>query len=788
MKIFSRVVLVLLILSSFFCTTSKEIPHHIFLLNKMASAEIVKTPDLKKLKLKKEQKWILQSQNSDISLPASPLIKKIKCLEETRNALFAPADSTVDFPLKIGKGAVLSFGYGIDDIYLDRGRVPLEFRVLIKKKEEKEFHLLFNRRVFPGTLDSLGWNDKTLSLKNYEGNVIIRFETQKHIENTSLRNDIFAYWSNPTVIHPVKESDKKTRVILISLDTLRADHLELNGYQRETAPELVRNLKDFVLFKNCWSQWCWTLQSHQSIMTGLYEVEHNVPEFYPSTPEHLVTLAEMMKSRGYMTAAFTGGAKVAAYTGLCKGFDRYFDNEQKRIGGIELLGTWLRTKKWLKENAGNDFFLFFHTYEIHSPYKTNIPEYDDMFQTYKKGNPGKGKGDIFNVKREMIGAGWDRANWYRRNNQEKITGSDLDVIRGYQDYYDGSIRYTNDYFLREFFSFLKTLGIYDDTMIVILSDHGEEFFEHGRFYHFDGLYEEYIHVPLLFKFPQSQNGGTVIEQDVETIDVLPTVLDALEIPIKHPVSGQSLIRLIKQGKRNPSNRSSRNYVFSQSTAKFAVKKDKIKLLLRGRVDHKLNGKIPRIEIYDLSKDPVEQQPVKIDDLSNHTDLYHAVYKRIIKKKRGIHIVFSERLKGKQLEGEIEIPAGNPEIETFFEAGVTKEDYTRYGREKKKIIFNWKIDGWMKSLILVSRKHRLRIKLRLKIDGKDYKEFVVDRSLVQDGEFIHLTRKTYKPGQRIGEPEVFIFGNGVVKKAKSRRYFPGMNKKNLENLKALGYIN
>lgn len=783
MKIIPTFVLILLVLSTFFCSESpKEIPPHIFLLNKMPSAQIIKTPDLKKVKLKKEQRQTLQSQNSDINLPPSPLIKKIKCLEETRNALFAPADSIVDFPVKIKRGAVLEFGFAIDDIYLDRGRFPVEFKVLIKNKTGNIFQLLFNEILFPGSLNFLGWHDKTLPLKDYQGDIILRFETKQHINDTSLKSDLFAYWSNPVVIHPVDKKKKRPNLILISLDTLRADHLEIYDYKRKTAPELVRYLKDFVVFKNCWSQWCWTLESHHSIMTGLYGVEHKVPEFYPSTPEHLVTLAEIMKSQGYITAAFTGGAKVAAHTGLCKGFDTYFDNEQRRIGGIELPGTWLRTKQWLKQNAKNDFFLFFHTYEIHSPYRTNIPIYDDMFQTNKEDNQY-----IFQVKRELIGAGWDKVNWHWKKNKGKITEADQDVIQGYQDYYDGSIRYTNDYFLKELFEYLKSLDIYDDTIIVILSDHGEEFFEHGRFKHFDGLYEEYIHVPLMFKFIHSQYGGTVLGENVETIDVFPTLLEAMEIPLKHRISGKSLMRFFKHGINKPLKKREK-YVFSQSTAKFAVKKNKTKLLLRARIDHKLKGKIPRIEIYDLSKDPNEKHPIKIDDLSNHADLYAAVYKKLIVKKRGIHLVFSDQLKGKTLEGEIQFAPGTPEMKAFFEIGVTREDTTRYEWLKNRIIFNWKMSHWKKSLILTTRKNKLRIIFKLKVDGKDYTDFIIDESLVRDGQYIKLSKQVYKSAPKDKAAEVLLFGNGLIRIAKSNRYFPGINKKNLEKLKALGYIN
>jgi arylsulfatase A-like enzyme len=763
---------------------SSDIQRHTFLLDKIGDVEIVKTPDLKKIKLDRVLKQIIGNRSSDINLPSSPLIKKIKCLTETRNALFAPADSIYDFPVTIKKGAVLSFGAAIDDRYLEERRVPVEFNLFIKKKQDKTFHLLHNERFFPGSPGAMGWHDHTVDLNEYEGEAILRLETKKHIEQTRLEDDLFAYWSSPVITHRPAGREKKTKLILISLDTLRADHLELYGYKRQTAPGMTRRSSDFVVFKNCWSQWCWTHESHQSIMTGLYEAEHMVPEFYRATPGHLVTLAEIMKTSGYITAAFTGAGKVGAHTGLCKGFDSYFDNEYRKDGGFELLGTWLRTRRWLKENAGNDFFLFFHTYQIHAPYRTFVPRYDDMFKTHDGDN-----NYIFSVKQELVGNGLDKVDWFwRKIKQGKITGADSDVIQGYRDYYDGSIRYTDEYCLEEFFACLKELGIYDQSLIVILSDHGEEFFEHGRFKHFDGLYEEYIHVPLMIKFPYSRFGGTVREENVETVDVFPTLMEALGIPLKHPVSGRTLMRTIARG-NNPGPQRE-NYIFSQSSAKYAVKKGKTKLLLRARVDRKLRQKIPRIEIFDLARDPGERHPVKIDDLSGHAGMYDAVYKRLISKKRGIHIVFPGKLSGKTVEGEIVIPGGGAEIKTFYEAGVTGGDFSRLRKNGTLLVFKWKMTGWKKSLILVPRRDKLRISIRLSIDGqeKELSEFFIDGTLERDGEFLQLSGRRYKPVKGISEPLVLIFGNGISKKGRPGKYFPGVSKNNLEKLKALGYIN
>ncbi|MCP5051429.1 MAG: sulfatase [bacterium] len=782
-QIIPSMVVILFTLFTLCCSRKPDdTPRYVFLLAKTVSMEIVKTPDLKKFKLNRRLKDIVKNRNIDLGLASSPLIKKVKSLTETRNALFAPGDSIFHFPVKIEKNARLSFGIAITDMYLKYRRVPITFRVLIQEANETTFRPVFEEIVFPGSTASQGWHDRDIPLKNSSREVVLRFETKRHIETTALGNDLFAYWSNPVITNPVETPKKKTKLILISLDTLRADHLDAYGYHRETSPEMVRHSGDFVTFKNCWSQWCWTRESHHSIMTGLYEVEHKVPELYPTTPRHLVTLAEVMKSRGYITAAFTGAGHVGAHTGLCKGFDIYFDNEYRKRGGYELLGTWLRAKQWLGKNAENDFFLFFHTYEIHAPYPTYIPDYDKMFQSREGDNRY-----IFDVERKPLGGGLDRVDWFWKKNGALITAADTDVIQGYQDYYDGSIRYTNDYFLKDLFSYLKTLGIYDDTVIVILSDHGDEFFEHGRFKHFDGLYEGYIHVPLLFKFARSRYGGRVLGGNVETVDVFPTLLEALDIPIQHRVSGKSLMKWIKAGKIRGAKK---KFIFSQSSAKFAVRQDNTKLLLRSRIDPKMRGKIQRIEIFDLAKDPTEQQALKVDDLSGHRQLYNAVYNRLIRKKRGIHIRFPQALAGKRVEGRIDIPEGGEGVKMFFEVGVTREDVTRFRESNKQIVFQWTLTDWEKSLILTPFKGKLKIKLSLQIDGKVYRynDLQIDSSLNSGEEYLQLTKRIFRPSGAQSQNKVFLFGNGVSRKVKSKKYFPDISEKNLEKLKELGYIN
>ncbi|MCP5102490.1 MAG: sulfatase [bacterium] len=748
---------------------------HVFLLKQYTQENLVKAPDLKGMELPGELKRILESRNNDRFLPPSPFIKKVKCLTETRSALFAPAGTTYEFSIDIKKGARLTFGFAIDDIYSAERRVPIEFDVLIENPKNGNYDSLYSKVLFSNNPANLGWHDQSIAIDRFPGTVKLKFVTRKHVPS---KKEIFAYWSNLTVLNPA-EKKKKPNLILISLDTLRADHLDIYNYKRATAPQLGKYLPDFVMFKHCWSQWCRTSESHHSIMTGLYEAEHRVPDRYKATPSHLVTLAELMKGEGYITAAFTGASKVSADTGLCKGFDSYYDNESWKGDGLELPENWQRAKKWLGANAGNDFFLFFHTYQIHGPYKTSIPQYDEMFNPNNKGY------DLGDLGISKIGKekDVDKIKWFIKSSRKQVNPGDTDIIQGLRDYYDGAIKFTNDYFFTDFFAYLKQLGIYDNTIIVILSDHGEEFFEHGSLKHKDGVHEVNIHVPLLIKLPYSEFGGKVIDRDVQTIDVFPTLSELFGIKTNHPVSGRSLVRPIT-GKISAN--APDPFVFSQSPSWFAVKKGNMKLILKSRLANSVQGKLPRIKIYDLAKDPNEKHPVKIDHLSQYKYLYDKLFQKLILKKRGIHIVFSEALEGKTIEGEIDIPRSKEKFRISYEIGAAKNDVTLFSEKSNKITFNWKMSNWKKSLILVPRE-KFKIRLKLKIDGKYFKDITLDKSILKDGEYLTTSGKHYTFGREAIPGDVFIFGNSAKQSSKKGNYYPGMSKKNLEKLKTLGYI-
>ena len=307
-------------------------------------------------------------------------------------------------------------------------------------------------------------------------------------------------------------------IILISLDTLRADHLGTYGYQRNTSPTIDAFAKESIVFENAVVQAPNTLPSHMSIMTSLYPHFHGVKS-NTSLPEEGVTLAELLREGGFATAAFTDGGWMRAAFGFSQGFETY-DGEEK-IGIAKILP---KVKKWLDKNSSQPFFLFLHCYDIHSPYDPP-PPYDTMFHD-----------TVYTVSFVPSTENLRLAAW----NHIRLNDQDL---RYAVCLYDGGIRYTDD-MLGKFFAYLRNANLYDKTLIIVTSDHGEEFMEHGSFLHWQLYYRPNLHVPLIIHLPASSQKGVRIDDLVQSIDLLPTVLDLAGLPEHSEAQGKSLVPVI----------------------------------------------------------------------------------------------------------------------------------------------------------------------------------------------------------------------------------------------------
>jgi len=374
------------------------------------------------------------------------------------------------------------------------------------------------------------------------------------------------------------------------MDTLRADHLGAYGYDRPTSPNLDQLASQGARFSDASSTSAWTTPAHASIFTGRYPHQVGIVQFRGKARTQKlrakeITLAEVLKGHGYETQAFTGDGFIASRLGFDQGFDRYRDREDLQDYFTELDG-WLQHRNGLRP-----FFAFVHFYNCHRAY-TAPQKYARKFRgTYNGTYP--------------IGA------FCRRPTDIPKKPEDRNFVISQ---YDATIAY-GDHLLGKLFASMRSRGLDKNTLVVFLSDHGDEFFEHGGCDHIHSLYQELIHVPLILKGPGIPQ-ATTISTPVSLIDIMPTVLDYAKIPLPKQNLGQSLLELAK-GKKNH-----RPVQFFETANP--------KLHLRGMRlgDRKLifNARDELVEAYDLRKDPQEKTnlaavPEFAQSIEPHMDHY-----------------------------------------------------------------------------------------------------------------------------------------------------------------------
>ena len=317
-------------------------------------------------------------------------------------------------------------------------------------------------------------------------------------------------------------------VVLISIDTLRPDHLGCYGYERPTSPNLDALCEESVVFRQAISHAPSTLPSHASLFSSLVP-QHHGASFENRRPlaDEIVTLPEVLRGYGYRNVSFNGGGQIADGWGVDQGFDVYRSLDEHSFGQVVDLGVdWLAS-----EQAGRSpFLLFLHSFEVHHPY---TPSAEDLRHF---ADP------------EALDATWFgrsiEIEELRRINQGAVELSD-EELELLVSAYDAEIR-SMDRALGRLLGALREGDHFDRTMIVFTSDHGEEFGEHGQYgWHAHSLYEELLRVPLVIKLPESRFAGERVARQVRLIDVAPTVLDALEAPIPDEFSGVSLLEILR---------------------------------------------------------------------------------------------------------------------------------------------------------------------------------------------------------------------------------------------------
>ena len=312
-------------------------------------------------------------------------------------------------------------------------------------------------------------------------------------------------------------------VILVSIDTLRPDHLGCYGHDQPTSPNVDRFREGAALFSTAITQAPSTLPSHATMLTSLLP-EHHGAFFARRTPlpGDLPTLATVLAGAGYRTAAFTGGGQIAPEFGLDRGFEIYGVNE----GGPDFADAVRAGLEWLGGDPDRPAFLFLHTYQVHHPYTPDA----DLLAIFDEGYAGQLPDEISKELLNSINRG-----------EVVIDEFDLDHIKAA---YDAEIRSVDQAF-GELLNGLDALGLADNTLLIFTSDHGEEFGEHGVVgWHSHTLYDELLRVPLLIRFPDGLAAGQTVDPQVRLIDLAPTITSAVGLEAPPIFEGVDLRRVI----------------------------------------------------------------------------------------------------------------------------------------------------------------------------------------------------------------------------------------------------
>jgi len=326
-------------------------------------------------------------------------------------------------------------------------------------------------------------------------------------------------------------------VILISADTLRADHVGANGYPRATSPTIDALAARGVNFTSAYSQAPNTAPSHTSILTSLYPSVHGVLQHGQVPDDKLVMLPEALRDAGYQTAAFT---QLNGET-FKPGFDTWHFIESELQSG-KGLGELTMVTDWIGERTA-PWFVFLHSYDVHLPYAPE-PDYVDMWAADYEGPLDP------NITRKIVDSinGESRASGHLEfTERREVTERDLQFI---VDMYDAELRRLDDIYGR-FFAQLREMDEWDNTVIVFLADHGEEFGEHGNWgRHTYTLNEELLRVPLIIAGPGVPAGQTV-EAAVRLVDVAPTILGLVGVENPQYFMGESLAPIWDGRERAP---------------------------------------------------------------------------------------------------------------------------------------------------------------------------------------------------------------------------------------------
>jgi arylsulfatase A-like enzyme len=418
---------------------------------------------------------------------------------EARPALLETASWRVALPSR----PLLTFGMGCS--WAGQGEAPGWYRLAVRAGDRVLAGRTLNPRV------ARGWRDVSVPLEGLGRETTLTLElrfTDRDGREISVPPGFLLGVSDPTV-HDLADYGRARGVVVISIDTLRRDHVGAYGYARPTTPRLDALARDGLLAEDAVSTSSWTLPAHLSLLTSLDPGAHGGVDMEHGFNGRSPTLAETLRGAGYATHAVTSHLYVSAVYGLDRGFDHLDFHQDRKATDVAD-----RAIDALDRLGDRPFFLFLHFYDPHWHYDPP-PSTRALFERPYRG-------DVTGL-------------WQDFSKRARVTEADVQHLL---DLYDGEIRYVDDEVGRVL-DHLKARGLDRSTLVAVTSDHGEEFQEHGSWEHQKTLYEEVVRVPLVLRGP-----GVAPRRDgaqVSLLDLAPTVLAWAGLPAWPHAQGRSLL-------------------------------------------------------------------------------------------------------------------------------------------------------------------------------------------------------------------------------------------------------
>jgi len=540
-------------------------------------------------------------------------LARVKLGDEIRTALYAHAPAEITYErLSLPKNAKLSVGLGA----IGAGVRPrpagggegdpwlreesLTFQVIVEHGGTQT--TVLERAVAPGAR----WVAGSASLAGWGGQRV-----SLTLRMSGGDRETVGLWGNPTIYAPVESPPV---LVLYLIDTVCAEHLDLYGYERATMPRLTELAGRGVWFAQMFSNSSRTIESIPNLMLSLHTEQHGVYDNLTPAPQALVTLAEVLRAAGFATVSFCTNVNAGPRQGMDQGFDCFFDKIGYHWTDFDRTVPLEDAAAWIDAHRDRPMFLYVHTAEPHAPY-TPPPGFAGRFDPDYTGG---------------VDGTYDRQRgFHARVRNRSAQTRDLQHVVAL---YDEEILYA-DTRLGMFLDLLAQRGLLERADVLVTSDHGEEFLEHGMWEHGLNLHNEQTRPPLVASGPNVAARGRV-DTPVQIIDLMPTVLDLYGLPSPYELEGKSLLPLLRGSAapqppkvalaslagaaRNAGGAanalrerrlfgSNHNYRARDNLIEYyAIEEGRWKLIYGWRPQPTGQGKTSRFVLYDIQKDPREQ--------------------------------------------------------------------------------------------------------------------------------------------------------------------------------------